>query len=211
MFAWPNLDLTDYERKFVRIYKTKDKPGVLRRTYKVVLTDTAIPAKNLPIIQLSAPIQISRRSRVFGLSFSGNTDSWRLNVSNASGTQYTVKDAKLNQDPVVSSMVPGTLNNAVSLGALSPPLGTTSLGEGIGPNQEKSQILENSKQPFPFIIEPNWLLMPNETLIFTGTPIPVSALIGVTTVVLPLTLTIAVHVWEFPVMGTAPASAREIL
>src|SRR5258705_13747142 len=104
MFTWPNLELSDYERKFVRIYKDGKYPGVLRRTYKVVLNSPAQAAKNLPVEQLTGQIQIARRSRVFALTFSGNTDSWRLGITNASGTNYTVTDPRGRKDPIVTSM-----------------------------------------------------------------------------------------------------------
>jgi len=32
MFTWPSLELTEYEKKFVRVYKDGKYPGVLRRT-----------------------------------------------------------------------------------------------------------------------------------------------------------------------------------
>lgn len=213
MFAWPNLELTDYERKFVRIYKTKDRPGVLNRRYKVVLNSQALPEQNLPIITLSGQVQIARRSRVYALTFTGNMDRWRLNISNASGTQYTNKSPRGQLDPVVSSMVPGDYANALSLGALVPPL-IASLGVGIGPeiSFKDAPIFFQGNQPYPLLIDPNWLLMPNETLIFSGTPLNVSILDPNTQKPIdpPLTLTIGIHVWEFPLMGTASAEEREV-
>ena len=209
MFTWPNLELSDYERKFVRIYKDGNKPGVLRRTYKVVLNSPAQPNKNLPVEQLGGQIQIARRSRVFALTFSGNTDSWRLKITNASGTTYTVQDPRQHQDPIVSSMVPGNTSNAVSLGGLATPL-TGLNSDGVGPDLQDFNIFQDQNQPFPLLLDPNWVLMPNETLIFNGTPIPVSVVINKQTVVPPLTLTISIHVWEFPVMGTATALQREV-
>jgi len=210
MFTWHNLELSDYERKFVRIYKDGNKPGVLRRTYKVVLNSPAQPTKNLPVEQLGGQIQIARRARVFALTFSGNTDSWRLEITNASGTTYTVKDPRKHLDPIVSSMVPGNTSNAVSLGGLVPPLALNAHSDGIGPSFEDNGFLSNQSQPFPLLIDPNWVLMPNETLIFNGTPIPVSLIVNKQTVVPPLTLTIGIHVWEFPVMGTASSLQREV-
>src|SRR5882672_1225969 len=122
MFAWPSLELTEYERKFVRIYRTKDKPGVLNRRYKITLNSIALPDQNLPQVTLSGNIQIARRSRIYALTFVGNMDRWRLNISNASGTQYTNKSPRGQLDPIVSSMVPGMYANALSLGGLVPPL-----------------------------------------------------------------------------------------
>jgi len=214
MFPWPSLELTEYERKFVRIYRTKDRPGVLNRRYKITLNSQEDATRNLPSVITSGQIQIARRSRVYGLTFSGNLDGWRLNIQNASGTQYTNKSPRGQLDPVVSSMVPGMYHNALSLGGLVPPL-TGAISPGIGPNF--GSVLDSGQynslagqQPYPLLIEPNWLLMPNETLIFTGTPIPVSYSINEETYNPILTLTICAHVWEFPIMGTAPAEERQV-
>lgn len=224
MFTWPALELTEYERRFVRIYRTRivkqqngknvvvEYPGVLNRRYKITLTSQALPDKNLPQIKLSDNIQIARRSRIYALTFSGNMDRWRLNIQNASGTQYTNKSPRGQLDPIVSSLVPGMNANALSLGGLTPPL-TGTPSPGIGPQISgtlNGQTIAG-QQPFPLLIEPNWLLMPNETLIFTGTPLDVTTNIFTEqTVTPPLTLTICAHVWEFPVMGTAPASERQV-
>lgn len=210
MWAWPDLQLTEYERKFVRIYKNGDKPGVLRRTYIRTLNDTANINQNLPIIRLSDQLQISRRSRIFGLTFTGNLDSWRLSIANASGTQYTTKTPRTQRDPVVSSMVPSIQNNANSLGGLTPPIGVA-VSPGIGPNVEVTPLWRSQFQLAPLIIDPNWLLMPNETLIFTGTPIPISYQVGEEEVTQPLILNIAIHVWEFPGMGRATKEIREVV
>lgn len=210
MFTWPTLELTDYERKFVRIYKTKDYPGVLNRRYKLTLNSQANPEANLPQIQLGGQIQIARRSRVYALSFAGNTDRWRLTISNASGTQFTQKSPRGQLDPVVSCLVPGNLHNGLSLGGQALPglIGTPQFG--IGPAFTSEGSIFPSIQPFPLLIEPNWLLMPNETLIFSGTPIDVTFLDDQTVITPPLVLDIAIHVWEFPLMGTAPAPVRGV-
>lgn len=205
MFAWPTLELTDYEREYVRIYKTGKYPGVLNRRYKITLNSQAAPEKNLPTITLSGQIQIARRSRVYGLTFSGNTDRWRLGISNASGTQFTNKSPRGQLDPVVTSMVPGNIHNALSLGGLVPPLTPAATSPGIGPAMQTAGIkfaLQGS-QPYPLLLDPNWVLLPNETLIFAGTPIPISYLDGEDVINPNLVLTIGVHVWEFPGMGTA--------
>lgn len=213
MFPWPALELTEYERKFVRIYKTGKLPGVLNRRYKVTLNSQAAPDQNLPVITLGGQIQIARRSRVYALTFTGNLDRWRLNISNASGTQYTNKSPRGQLDPIVSSMVPGMYANALSLGGLVPPLPAGN-SPGIGPAISfiTNGVTVIGQQPFPLLIEPNWLLMPNETLIFTGTPLEVHVTTEGQQDINPmLTLTICAHVWEFPVMGTAPAAERAVL
>lgn len=209
MFTWPTLELTDYERKFVRIYKTKDYPGVLNRRYKITLNSQPNPKANLPQIQLAGQIQIARRSRIYALTFAGNTDRWRLNIANASGTNYTQKSPRGQLDPVVTSMVPGNLHNGLSLGGQVLPITLGTPGFGIGPNFEGDGQVFTGTQPYPLLLDPNWTLMPNETLIFTGTPIDVS-IAGEVPIIPPLVLNIGIHVWEFPLMGTAPAPVRGV-
>lgn len=219
MWAWPNLHLTSYEQKFVRIYKTAKFPGVLRRTYKVSLFQRGdaddIPSYDRPDTVLSGQVQISRRSRVFGLTFMGNTDSWRLQITNASGTLYTVRDPRQQQDPVVSSLVPGSRFNAISLGGAATPLNAAAppVTPGIGPNDITNRQFAPIQQPAPLIIDPNWVLLPNETLIFNGTALQVNYQ-GVDPdeeLTPDLALTIGIHVWEFPGMGTADADIREVI
>ncbi len=209
MEFWPALELTEHERKFVRIYKTADKPGVLNRVYKVTLNDPAQPSKNLPTVKLSGQIQIARRSRVYGLTFSGNIDRWRLSITNASGTLYTLKLPRSQRDPMVSTLIASSAYNADSLGGLVPPL-SGAISPGIGPNIQTSGLF-SMQQAFPLLIDPNWLLMPNETLIFNGTPVPISFLNDQTPVNPFLVLTIGIHVWEFPGMGTADIETRSVV
>jgi hypothetical protein len=212
MWAWPRCVLTDYERKFVRLYKTGKYPGVLKRVYTARLNDTANVDQNLPTIQLSDQIQIARRSRVFGLTFSGNIDSWRLRITNASGTLYTVPSRRTQTDPLVSSMVPSSISNALSLGGVVPPITPgVDFSPGIGPYPVTSPFALGNAQAAPLLIDPNWLLLPNETLIFNGTPLPVAYDINQEQEAQPLVLTIGIHVWEFPVMGNASAIEREIM
>lgn len=212
MDIWPALELSDYERKFVRPYKTKDKPGVLNRVYKVVLNDPAQPSKNLPVQKLSGQIQISRRSRVYGLTFSGNIDRWRLQITNASGTLFTLPTPRTQRPPLVTTIISSSSYNADSLGGLTSPITGSVKTPGIGPNIAQTGF--TNQQPFPLLIDPNWLLAPNETLIFNGIPVPVNVITSDDPPVIlvpPLILTIAVHVWEFPGMGTASAAVREVL
>lgn len=210
MEFWPALELTDFERQFVRVYKTADKPGVLRRTYKVTINSPEQPTKNLPTAKLSGQIQIARRSRVFGLTFSGNIERFRLQITNASGTLYTLKTPRTQRDPLVTTLIASSAYNADSLGGLTPPLDGTGLSQGVGPYFDNDGLFA-MEQPFPLLIDPNWLLMPNETLIFNGTPVPVSLEVDDETVNPFLVLNIAIHVWEFPGMGTADIQTRSVI
>jgi hypothetical protein len=139
MFFWPHLELTEYEKNFVGIYKTDPsadgktpgKPGVLRRTYKVLLNNVANPAiSGQESVHNSGVVQIARRARIFGLTFATDVTQWRLNIMTASGESFT-------------PTLPGQARPLVS--TLAPGFGT-----------------------LPLIIEPNWELLPNQQLIFEG-------------------------------------------
>lgn len=185
MFYWPHLELTEYERRFVRIYKTDKYPGVLRRMYEANLntqeTDQLNPSPQQP--KLQAAVQITRRARVFGLTFSGDLARWRLDIETASGERFTPKLDQSDGAPVVSSMVPGSVYNA--LAHVGPPPFTTDSDFG-----QWAQVSTS-----PLLIEPNWELLPNETLLFRGEPIEDEGAVPD-----DLHLSIGVHVWEFPGM-----------
>ena len=194
MFYWPHCELTDFEKKYVGLYANGEKPGVLRRTYRAILnaeTDPEVEGFDSP--HTAARFQISRRSRVFALSFAGDTAAWRLNISNASGTQYTpvnvgapqvpsvFTDVSGSKAPIVASMCPGAVYSLLS--SLQPPPPSIQFGEGELPMLSQFQL--------PLIIEPNWQLVPNETLIMEGYPIREGQAV----------LEIAFHAGKFPDMA----------
>ena len=183
MHPWPELELTNYERHFVRYYKTWDakancyRPGVLKRVYEVVLNSVAIPSAGFTVVNLAQSLQISRRSRVFGLTFVGDPASWLLTIRTATGEQFT------NGQCLVSAMC-----------ACSPYNVRANIGEHPASNfhhQAQSGLLG---------LDPSWELMPNETLIFEGALAP--PLVTESRV-----LMIGIHVWEFPGMEVAAAGA----
>jgi len=185
MFEWPELDLTDEEREFVRYYGTREKPGALRRTYKVLLSNTAIAAADIQVA-LIRNFQTARRVRVFGLTFAGDISRWFLDVKTASGESLTPPNplaADTGNPPgcMVSTLAIGTPWNALSVNGGYP--GAAVIGH-------------EQWQTAPHIVEPNIVMTPNETLIFSGTPIIV---VDGDAVVLE----IGIHVWEFPDMGGA--------
>lgn len=214
MFNWPQLDLTDYERQFVRPYKCVENQkvyeGVLPRIYHRRLSSQAVPTQNIPNISTVAQIQISRRARIFALAFAGNTDRWGINIATSAGTQYTQKLPRSNRDPIVSSIYPGTLQNVFSNNGDSATAWPRSEGTYIGPAIfQDSEMLFPLNQPFPELIEPNWLIQPNETVIFTGTPYEVEVSQQAAegeTFTPPVILHIFVYVWEFPGMTSAAQS-----
>ncbi len=207
MYFWPSLELTEYERRFVGLYKAevpilgpdkkplldkqgkprmRELPGVLRRVYKILLNNqvnASVPG--LEAIHLTGQVKISRRSRVFGLTFAGDTNLWRLNIETATGERMTPQLPGADGAPVVSAMCPGTSWNALASADMAGPTLLTFDGAVTA-----RQMAYNS---LPLIVEPNWELLPNESLIFTGAPIPA----GLADAVI---LEIAVHIWEFPGM-----------
>lgn len=186
MFSWPELDLTDAERQFVRYYATGEYPGVLRRMYKVLLSNAAI--EGVTQVNLLDKVQIARRARVFALTFAGDTSLWWLNIKTASGEQLTPPN------PLAAVLVPpnppGCLVSALITGTPWDGLAQTSYFPG-------SAVLGHDQwQNGPFLLEPNFVLVPNETLYFEGTPIIPAAHPEAT-----VCLEIGIHVWEFPNMA----------
>lgn len=188
MYTWPALELTDYEKKFVRMYKDEKFPGVLRRTYEVFMNSVADP--QVPLlnqIKLRGQVQIARRARVFGLTFAGNLGSWRLSIQLASGELMTPRSLQSDGFPIVSSMLAGSSWNALS-----------ALGDQTVVNFGSQTQFNGSRTRGPLALDPNWELSPNETLIFEGTPVE-----NQTVTATPMTgiaqklLAIDVHVWEF--------------
>jgi hypothetical protein len=222
MWFWPNCVLTDYERKHVSLYKDGSKPGVLRRVYRLQLATPAQPDQNIPQVVTISKIQIARRSRVFAITFGGNLDSWRLTVRNTNGTVYTNPTPRTNKAPIVSSLIVGSMQSAAALGydtvTYGIPLfnsGATgnlrtvqSYGSAYGPidNEETISLVTQNRQNFPWLIEPNWVLQPNESLIFEGvdaspTYTDYSGEGGNVPTKLNQILNIAFFAWEFPGMG----------
>ncbi len=205
MWFWPNLQLTEYEKQFVGMYKSKDKPGVLRRIYEVQLASQAIPDANIPAVALTAKIQIARRSRIFAMTFSGNTDGWRLSVRNTNGTLYTMPTPRTNKFPVVSSLIAGSYANAASMGGVPQPLSLfgLTLAQSVGPAINNQALLPfmQSTSNFPWQIEPNWVCQPNETIVFEGQDIsPTYAFGEGGEAKAAQILNISFYAWEFPKM-----------
>jgi len=200
MFEWPKLELTDHERQYVRPYKTAKYPGVLRRTYERTISNNPDIPQSTGLMP-SANIQISRRARVFGLTFSGGVSNTRLQITNASGTLYTVNDTRTQLPPYVSALVGGSpyMRGSYIGGKFDP------IDQGTNLELLESMILLSGEYG-ALLIEPNWVLMPNETLIFNGDWSDISVEDNITVV-----LNIAIHVWEFPVMGNAEKAVREVV
>lgn len=198
MNQWPELSLTDYERRFVRYYETTQKdekgrtrnfPGVLRRIYPLLLSNLAYPAVGILNPILNAQLQITRRSRVFAFSFAGDLDSWFLNIRTASGESFTPGSPGTPDGGIVSSLVAGTPYHWQSQIARDTP---SNVNQGT-----TGSLLE---------FEPNIQLASNTTLVFEGQANPPEASPGV---LRRIVLHITCHVWEFPGMTLSEDEARQ--
>lgn len=200
MFTWPKLELTDFERLYVRPYaqtvtrkdgKKVNLPGVLKRPYARTMSN------DITIANPSANIQVSRRSRLFALVFSGDISYTRIQLTNATGTMYTVPDPRTRLDPYVTALCASSMYILGSSIGGKPDFGdVTAIGDDIR--------LDTSQQVAPLLIEPNWTLMPNESFIInatfdtdSGTAVRV--------------LNVAAHMWEFPGMSVADKATMEVL
>jgi hypothetical protein len=200
MFAWPTLELTDYELKFVRYYKQPKLnasgditnevwPGVLKRVYKAQLFSQNIPEisrfTNGPVFETRT--LVSRRSRVFGFTFSGDVAAWFIEIETASGEKYT------NGPCLVSAMCAGSIYNAEA-----------AVGEGIfDSGQYEVPPLWRGTESFGIMLDPNFLLLPNEALIIKGFVAP--SIIEEDEDAFRQ-LAIGIHAWEFPEMAYSKTS-----
>ena len=181
MNQWPEIDLSPFEREHVRVYSTPSKPGVLPRVYQANLTSVAQVDSGFLNAQFQDAVQISRRSRVYGFSFSGDLGSWELRISDASGTEYTNVDPITQRYPLASALAPSMPYNA-----------DANIGEPPAATNEQQQMIG-----FPLIWEPNIVLVPNQTLLFGGR---LTATLEALAQVPTRFLSITVFVWEFPDM-----------
>lgn len=161
---WPRLQLTEEEQKYCSKYAdpATGKRGVLRRIYNGTLTLNAVTRQ--PVFSLG----ISRRTRVFGMTASGDLTQFRIQLSDTSGEQYL-------PDYSVASNVFGGFN-------LIPPSSNYPAGAFT-----YGMPLTLS----PFIMEPNICLDPNQSLVLSGLGLQPYA--GTA-----YFMEVCFHVWEFP-------------
>jgi len=193
MNIWPEVDLTEYERLFVRTYKTLAKingkdvvlPGVLKRTYTRSLIN--IPDGTFYVApKFEDSVKISRRARIFAIVFGGDVSAWSIRLQNSAGTLYTV-NTNPNSDNrmLVSSMLAGSNYNIFSQVGV-PPINQVLPGLNF----------QEGSQSFPMYIEPNWDLQQNDTFIINGLcHYPADGEGAIRSI-----LTMTLHVWEFPGM-----------
>lgn len=169
---WPRFQLTRGESEFNCKYEDprKRQQRVLRRFYYNELNIST------QIRQDMGTFQISRRSRVVGMTFSGDTDAFKIEIIDVTGEQYTAGPTHVpllcqgwNQDPrSLFALDTGAAKVAGNEMAIT----TGTLG--------------------PYIFEPNIVVAPNQTIQINSAPQ------NADNVENTFILGIVMHVVEFP-------------
>ena len=167
---WPRFQLTRGESEWNTKYDDprKRQQPVLRRYYYNELNISSVIRSD------SSTFQIARRSRVVGITFSGDVDRFLLEIVDVTGEQYTAGPTH------VPLLCCGWVNEPNSDG------GVDTGNAGATPFH-----IPNSTMG-PYIFEPNLVVAPNQTIQFNSSPSDPSDLQF--TYLLGMTL----HVVEFP-------------
>lgn len=171
---WPRFKITPEESRYSQKYddpRSNKKPA-LRRLYYNELTIG--PALRLD----TAPFQISRRCRVFGLTAAGDVDQFRVELIDSTGEQFTA----------------GPIHLVNLLGGYNPDPLSFDGNDWSG----TISMFATATDQGPFIQEPNIVLAPNQTLNINASPANPNDITQ--TYRIGLTL----HVYEFPGMPGSP-------
>ena len=172
MSFWPRLKLTPEEAKYSSKYwdPSTGRRGVLRRMYQGFLELNQVKRRD------SFSFQIARRSRVFALTASGDIPQFRMQIQDASGENYLATS-------VCASNLFGGYNQV--------PTSINEFAEDQKPYSGQNATVS------PFVIEPNIVLMPNQTLNVIAEPY--RQYDGV-----DYRIDLVVHCWEFPGFPGSP-------
>jgi len=171
---WPRFRLTPEEAKTCTKYPdpTSHKHAVVRRMYTNELNITNALRSD------ATQFQISRRSRVFGITAAGDIDQFMIELKNTVGEQFTAGPVHLVN--LLTGWAPDPRSEA-----------------GLVYTNGITNVIATVRDDGPFIQEPNIVLPSNQTLNIYATPANPNDL--VTSFRIELTL----HVYEFP-MGDSP-------
>ncbi len=189
---WPRMKLMPSEVKAgaVKYFDHKiGKRGVLRKIYPghLALTQTRR--------QPTFSFQIARRSRVFGMTCSGDIGQFRIQLQDSSGEQYLAQPISLA----------GMMGGYVEIPPSAYGTATEGATGGYPPNiADAANSLGwaapqgNPSTYAPLIFEPNIVLDSNQILSLNGYPMTDYA--GVA-----YRVDFCFHVWEFPAWQNGPA------
>lgn len=175
---WPRFRLTPDESKYCSKYEnpaTKQN-HVIRRLYYGFLNTSPT------IRQDQETFQISRRSRLFGLTASGDIELMEVQIIDITGEQFT------------TDFIP--LTNLLG-GTNTDPRGNELFNFTPPPYITTGFVIANPGYFSPLIFEPNIVLMPNQTISILGRPIDPE-------ITQPLHVSLNFHVVEFPGMPGSP-------
>lgn len=172
--VWPELQLTDEERRSVGHYADPDRPGVLPRVSQVTLVDTSMPGE---VSVLAVPfVPSGRRTKIHSITFSGDLEFWSVRLEQSSGEQL-----------FGTGLIPVT--SLVNLQAMS------GLAAGL-PSADGENVFLRQPMPAPLRLEPSLQLDGAQGLTVSGICRADKGLGGRSV------LNVAFHYWEFPFMGT---------
>jgi hypothetical protein len=176
---WPRFRLTPDEAKYSSKYEDPGKTTtpVIRRMYYGFVNMTP------SIRQDQETFQISRRSRLFALTASGDINMVEVQISDITGEQYTTDYIPL------ADLLGGSIYDPRGAEIFTLPIqfpGLIPIGFQYG------ALTFN-----PLIFEPNIALAPNQTITINARPI--NPLITA-----DLHVSLCFHVYEFPGMPGSP-------
>lgn len=176
---WPRFRLTPDEAKYSSKYEDPGKTTtpVIRRMYYGFVNMTP------SIRQDQETFQISRRSRLFALTASGDVNMIEIQISDITGEQYTTDFIPL------ATLLGGTNYDPRGAEIFSLPLAFP----GLIPFTQQYRAEYFS----PLIFEPNICLAPNQTITINARPINPS-------ITSNLHVSLCFHVYEFPGMPGSP-------
>lgn len=186
---WPRLQLTKKESERWASYfePSKLQRAVLYRTYAGEINLTSTNKED------TENIQISRRSRIFAMTVSGDVHNTEVQIYDSGGEQYTMGFTPL------MNMFLGNIGDPRGSGSFDPALDGLFTGRRIAMGAAYAMYFSIA----PHIFDPNIVLEPNQTLSVKGRNLiqlrsPVSD--EVPSNLVPMShVSFNFHVWEFPV------------
>ena len=173
MNYWPRLILDDWEKRQIVKYNTPidNRQSVKRKMYPGFLELTE--NNRLPTF----PLNIARRAKIFGITFAGDIQHFRLTITDSAGEQFVA-------NPIhIPHLQPGYVQNAIGNYTPDVAAGYPLAGYSQGPH----------------IFNPAILLRPNQTVTFAALENePAGFNQSEPTNVYRVDFT--VHVWEYPGM-----------
>lgn len=177
--AWPELELTADERQWCDYYASADKPGVLRRCQQVTLVFSTFPGEeNVQSVKFASS---GRRTRVFALTFSGDTFWWGIRLTADAGETF-----------ITPTSGPG----AATFARIRALQGIAPMSETVGGGESNLDgTVTNQQVAEPLIFDPNIVLEGTQEIRVDGEVFgdPLAGTESGRTLI-----HVGFHYWEFP-------------